>query len=606
MTNLRLPFLPSSVSRRLAVRAASFAIPFVLLLACSDGDDSIGDDSAVGSGGDHTASGGRSAEGGGGAPVTPAGGGPGAGGEGGTGEPPEDDGPGWLAFTQYRLDPDDDTNSRFWTYLTRPDATGFGVPQRLLGDSPQTSRIADFSWAPDGRHLAVTACDDLCLSGAAWLIPIEPSGPGAALAIPGLPAGQHIQRYSWSPSGRFLLVLTDETAVFLDVTAPDVAIPLGEPGLQLTQVHWSPDGSRVAATFREWVPGALAKTRLVTWSADAPTEQRLHWTEAASFLGSVSWSPSGSRLAFEGTSEPGVLLVGVEESSWPPAPLRVHEPLELPRRARLLGFSSENRLALLGSLAREVPELFSVEFEEGSLGPLVDRSALEDTTILSEAFRSPQLDDSGRYLAFMKRAHDAELLVSDLSLETSPPEPLGVRLPVGAATGFQWIGGNTSLLVTWLGDADAESPGAEELFLVPVEGDARQLTGAALGESSLAALPGLRDRYGWDAPGDFIFFLREAPDASEEFELVVLPQGSNEPPRVVASGLSQARAARHFRMHGASRGAEWLAFTLGDTHWLAAFDGTRSFELPLQDGLTSAGSIAWQPRTVSPQPEARP
>jgi Tol biopolymer transport system component len=128
------------------------------------------------------------------------------------------------------------------------------------------ANVREFSWSPDGTKLAYAACATLC-------------GPSRA-------------------QGAHRLVIADATG-----SRPPHPVPIptgaGAPGLTLTDVQWSPDGSLIAIVSNDDVG-----MHLNVIHPDGSSLRRV--AEGDWFI--VSWSPDGSLIAFVSHDDGGTHL----------------------------------------------------------------------------------------------------------------------------------------------------------------------------------------------------------------------------------------------------------------------------------------------------------
>jgi Tol biopolymer transport system component len=182
----------------------------------------------------------------------------------------------WTVDQRYAFDgrwsPD---GTRIAFVHVRPEPTPAGTPgdQVLFvasSDGRLRTRIAahvrEFSWSPDGTKLAYPACARRC-------------GPSRA-------------------EGAHRLVIADATGRRAPHPVP-LPTGAGAPGLTLTDVQWSSDGSLIAFVSHDDVG-----THLNVVHADGSSLRRV----ADGDLGSVRWSPDGSLIAFVSSDDVGMHL----------------------------------------------------------------------------------------------------------------------------------------------------------------------------------------------------------------------------------------------------------------------------------------------------------
>ena len=147
------------------------------------------------------------------------------------------------------------------------------------------------AWSPDGTRLALAGFS---------LSAIHVDGSGTDEIDVGFFDG--VQSPTWSPDGgRIAFVAISESSLFgdfffpliADLAAPGVAEP--PPGCnrnEVTDVAWSPDGSRLAVTAAGHIFILNFQTGECVQITAGP------WTDK-----SPSWSPDGTRLAFSSTRD---------------------------------------------------------------------------------------------------------------------------------------------------------------------------------------------------------------------------------------------------------------------------------------------------------------
>jgi serine/threonine protein kinase/Tol biopolymer transport system component len=199
---------------------------------------------------------------------------------------------------------------------------------------------AAVTWAPDGSRLAAGLFVDYS-NTSTWLVAVwNPTTGARILTYPAwAPAGE------WAPVGDFIVWGTE---VYVASTGKWLASHQDQASLDA--VHWSPDGTRIAAgygdqTVQIWDPrtgttlftyrGHQASVTSLAWSADGRriisgdvSNRILVWDVVTGstiftfraqgpFLAqgpiSVGWSPDGSHFAF--TDEPGSMPVRIFDAT---------------------------------------------------------------------------------------------------------------------------------------------------------------------------------------------------------------------------------------------------------------------------------------------------
>jgi dipeptidyl aminopeptidase/acylaminoacyl peptidase len=249
----------------------------------------------------------------------------------------------------------------------------------------------NFSWSPDGAHIALLADRDGCFE--AYTIPSH-GGPLAKIL-----ASQHpCWAAEWSPDGRWLAV--EVLAGGLERNIWLVPLAGGEPvrlggGLNAWQPAWSPDGQRLA--FCSDAPGAWRlglldlATNVLTWLPGGSGE-----------YAHPAWSPDGRSLVCTvglGTATALALLSldnGIETRRELPG---VHSTPQFTLDGKSLLFVFENSAAPPGlwrvDLTLAQPELltdpFPAELSSSlSLPETITYPALDGTPIPALLFRPLQ------------------------------------------------------------------------------------------------------------------------------------------------------------------------------------------------------------------------
>jgi Tol biopolymer transport system component len=151
----------------------------------------------------------------------------------------------------------------------------------------------DLTWAPDGRRLAFTA------PGGVWVMDVSDGTSQQILTCGEGPDGCSL---SWAPDGSRIAVAHGDTLELVDPDGSNRTTlfvqghPVNYAGL--SQPTWSPDGTRIA--FNGWIGSGRG---LYTINRDG--------TDPAPILGPVpgigafdpAWSPDGSTIAYVGSTD---------------------------------------------------------------------------------------------------------------------------------------------------------------------------------------------------------------------------------------------------------------------------------------------------------------
>ncbi len=140
-------------------------------------------------------------------------------------------------------------------------------------DGPPATSVLALAVSPDGTTVAAGG-----LKNQVVLLRADDGTPSATLAV-----GAYVSGLAFSPDGRRLAVLTQDSIGVWDVATSTLAITLRADGVQ--EFAWSPDGQQIASCgqgIQLWDAGTATLIRPV-----GPERQVRH----------LAWSPDGSRLA---------------------------------------------------------------------------------------------------------------------------------------------------------------------------------------------------------------------------------------------------------------------------------------------------------------------
>ena len=155
------------------------------------------------------------------------------------------------------------------------------------------AHVRGFSWSPDGTKLAYAACARLCgpsrAQGAHGLVIADATGRRAPHPVPiptgaGAP-GLTLTDVQWSPDGSLIAFVShDDVGTHLNVVHPDGSSLRRVADGDLFSVRWSPDGSLIALVSHD---------HLDVVHPDGSSLRRV----ADGDMGPYEWSPDGKRLA---------------------------------------------------------------------------------------------------------------------------------------------------------------------------------------------------------------------------------------------------------------------------------------------------------------------
>jgi dipeptidyl aminopeptidase/acylaminoacyl peptidase len=172
-------------------------------------------------------------------------------------------------------------------------------------------------YSPDGRHLAFTVDFD---GGEAYHLFVHDLATGEQNDLTPDPKGSLQADFSWSPDGKSIAFLSDESGQFDAYVIPAAG---GEPRLVLDagypawKVRWSPDGSRLAVSVEA---GGIDFSIFIVNSTDGSDVYRIADENGPIDAGQPCWSPDGARLAFtsevHGFNNIGILNLITHQIFW--------------------------------------------------------------------------------------------------------------------------------------------------------------------------------------------------------------------------------------------------------------------------------------------------
>jgi Tol biopolymer transport system component len=184
-------------------------------------------------------------------------------------------------------------------------------PHELLGVMPQGQTASTINWSPDGSRIAYIPQGPAVPAS----VGIATVSVGSVSSIP-LSTADQVLALAWSPDDSHLaiLALLGHTQIgLLRVAVGGSEIQTltvfpagtGPSGLQLG-VSWSPDGTRIA--YDRWSPaGGSPVTDIFTIGADGTGERQL--THSAVDAYGAVWSPDGQRIGYATRTSSGTGIV---------------------------------------------------------------------------------------------------------------------------------------------------------------------------------------------------------------------------------------------------------------------------------------------------------
>ena len=213
-----------------------------------------------------------------------------------------------LAVRQITNSPDPTISNRFpdWSHDGREivfvseNANGIGDLYLVNADGSQLRNLTEDparhenpSWAPAGDWIAFEKG-----RGEDWgLYLIRPDGSETRLI-----SGETLFHPSWSPDGEQLVIVTGSEGKWLGAFLglgggePEQITP---PGISVGSVKWSPDGTRIA------FDGIIEKTNLDLYIVDRSGSNLRRLTENPPVDARPEWSPDGTKLVFHSTRDFG-------------------------------------------------------------------------------------------------------------------------------------------------------------------------------------------------------------------------------------------------------------------------------------------------------------
>lgn len=164
-----------------------------------------------------------------------------------------------------------------------------GTGERQLTTTPDEKSA--LAWAPDGKQIFYSAfAND---TSHLYAINLDGTGQREIAKVPG-------RAPTLSPDGTRLMYMTGTwTATKLMISAPDGAHPqpITDGSFIAWNIHWSPDGKRIAFTSRRDPKSELA---IFVMNADGTGRRQLsHFSPESGNAQWPVWSPDGNQLAIQ-------------------------------------------------------------------------------------------------------------------------------------------------------------------------------------------------------------------------------------------------------------------------------------------------------------------
>ena len=172
-------------------------------------------------------------------------------------------------------------------------------------------------YSPDGRHLAFTVDFD---GGEAYHLIVLDISTGEQQDLTPHPKGSLQANFSWSPDGKYIAYISDESGQFdvyvIPATGGKARIVL-DAGFPAWKVRWSPDGSKLAVSVEA---GGIDFNVYIVNSADGSGVYRISDVDGPIDAGQPCWSPDGTRLAFtsdiQGFNNIGIFNLATQQILW--------------------------------------------------------------------------------------------------------------------------------------------------------------------------------------------------------------------------------------------------------------------------------------------------
>lgn len=190
----------------------------------------------------------------------------------------------------------------------------FAFPSGSMNGEQVWERVAPFNQPTTVEDFPAAAASPLSPNG---LIGLRPDGLGWAIYDPSsgaetarLPRLSAAQTRAWSPDSAYLAVVVDRPdgtalALFSADGAPVADVQAAEPGQQVWNVRWSPDGARLAYALFD--PETGLNRVLIYDLASGETQDTC--IDLVTHPQALAWSPDGAQLAL-------VADVGGGEALW--------------------------------------------------------------------------------------------------------------------------------------------------------------------------------------------------------------------------------------------------------------------------------------------------
>lgn len=181
-------------------------------------------------------------------------------------------------------------------------ATPTGSSVRVSDTPAPGEAVVQFEWAPDSSRIAYRADQDA--PDVFELYTNLPAGGDLEKASGPLVAGGDVSTFAWSPAGGVLAYVADQDvdeARQLFIATPDGSQRTQvSPAPGAAQIHWAPDGSRIAYLAFDAIAGSLHVV-----APDGTGHTNLSDAAAGNVeVYEIVWAPDSSRVAYTGFTSP--------------------------------------------------------------------------------------------------------------------------------------------------------------------------------------------------------------------------------------------------------------------------------------------------------------